>query len=167
MLIGFIVLIVFLLVIVGLMSSSSLSNDSSGTKYITEAKKIQVMLSNMENESQFYFARDETFNGIGIKYYENIGFHPELIVPQDPSGSMSKNDWENWPDETYFPSPYSGPYIELKGSAAKDLRVVISPLNNGNNMGIYILKRKGSTVDPVFLKTLEKVLSSDSNYIGG
>jgi len=172
MLVGFIAVIVILLVIVGFMSSDGTGSKDGGARFITEAKKIAAMMSHMENESQFYYARVESYAGIGMDYFEDVEFQKDLMVHTDPDGPMLKEDWENWPDETVFPSPYTGPYIELRGPAAGEMRIIVAPLNNGQNMGIFIIKRifdnpEDSAIDPAFPKVLEKVLSFDPDYIGG
>lgn len=172
MLVGFIVVIVILLVIIGLMFNSGTAGADQGAKYITEAKKIGTILYHLKNESQFYYARNESYAGIDMGYFADVEFQRDLMVQTDPDGPMRKADWENWPDESVFPDNYTGPYIELRGSAAKEMRIVVAPLNNGENMGIFIMRRifddpADSKIDESFSRVLEKVLSSDPDYIGG
>lgn len=172
MLVGFIVVIVFLLVIVGIMSGTGTSGVDQGAKYITEAKKVGSIIHHLKNESQFYYARNETYAGVDMSYFADVGFQRDLMVLTDPSGPMLKAEWENWPDKTVFPDNYTGPYIELRGAAAREMRIVVAPLNNGENMGIFIMRKvfanpADSNIDEVFPKVLERVLSSDPDYVGG
>lgn len=172
MLVGFIAVIVILLVIVALFSGSGTSAKDSGARYITEAKKVGAMLYHMKNESQFYYSRAESYNGIGMDYFSDIEFQRDLMVQTDPNGPMLKADWENWPSLTVFPDNYTGPYIELVGAGASEMRIIVAPLNSGKNMGIYIMKKiwanpSDTKLDPIFPQILEKVLSSDPDYIGG
>ncbi len=165
MLVGFIAVIVILLVIIGLFSSNLLSSNSKGAQYVTEAQKVNIMLSNMNGQAKFYYGGHGSYKDISVQYFKDIGFKEAKIVNQDPSGSMDSDHWENWP--TGVTSPYTGPYIELGGSAGGQLRILVVPQNDDQNAGFFILKEKANTLDPTFLKILERTLAGDSAYIGG
>ena len=168
MFVGFIAVVVILLVIVGLMAISGTKN-SQNSNYITEAKKVHAMLSNLEAESKYYLARSENndFAGIDTNYLVEANFAPSHMVVNNPG--MNSADWSGWPTgvDGGFPDPYTGPYLKIGGTAGDDMRIVIAPINNGKNMGIFIMKKKVNNIPPEYTKILEKELANDANYIGG
>lgn len=170
MFVGFIAVIVILLVIVGLMSSGVLGG-SQNSSYITEAKKAHSLLSSMRGESKFYYAKGETFEGIGMDYYQANKFGGSQMKTDAGIGGMNSADWDGWPTTSdnggVFPDPYNGYYMTLGGTAGDDYRIIVTAVNEGRNASFFILKRKGTTTPEVFGKILEKTLSSDPSYIGG
>lgn len=166
MFVGFIAVVVILLVIVALMSSGALSG-SDKAQYMTEAKKVHALFSQLQGESKFYYSQaNESYTGISMDYFLMHDFAKGLMVP---NSNMVSADWEGWPAaaDGGFPDPYTGPYIKLGGPAGDDLRVVVTSINNGQSAAFHILKKKGTTVDSSYLMILEKTLAADQNYIGG
>ena len=176
MFIGFIAVIVILLIIVGFMATGGVSGSDNST-YITEAKKAQALISNLGSETSYYYIGNETFNDLDMNYFVSHNFAPNLVVTDNPG--MAKDDWDGWPDsidsskgldadgDNELDDNYSGPYIKLGGSAGTQIRLIVGPVNGGNNAGIFILKKKDNTLDPNFVKILENTLSTDPTYIGG
>lgn len=165
MLIGFIVVVVILVIIGGVMAVQGTSGSSKNAVYVTEAKKVQQLISHIKGEAQFYFLRGNTYLGVGVEYLKEVEFvGPQLVE----TSNMSSADWIGWPQaDGGFPDPYFGPYISVGGPAKDNLRIIITSLSSGEAMGIYILRKKDATIDPVYTKILEKVLGEDANYIGG
>jgi len=176
MFVGFIAVIVILLIIVGLMSTGAISG-SKNSNYIAEAKKVQAMLSNMNNEGSFYYSQaSETFSGIDMNYFVRTRFAPTLMVTNNPG--MNEDDWDGWPtidtgeeldadNDGILDSPYTGAYIKLGGTPGDQMRVIVTPINNGNQAGIFILKKKENTIPEEYIKILEATLANDPSYIGG
>ena len=177
MFVGFIAVVVILMVIVGLMSVGALSGSNNST-FIAEAKKAHEMISNMNGEAKFYYVgASETFTGMDTDYFIRANFAPSHLVVSNPGMAMA--DWEGWPsiidlgskydvnNDGILDSPYIGSYVRIGGIAGDDLRILSHSINNGNNVGFFLLKKKNSSVDPKFIKILEKEMSSDSEYIGG
>ena len=170
MFIGFIAVLIILLVIVGFMMSGVLSSSQSG-QYMTEAEKVHSLLNQASNITKFYYVKDETYSGLTMDFFIKNKFNQNNIVVTDPNGGMNSADWDGWPSTSdnggVFPDPYTGPYIVVNGTAGTDVRIIVSPINNGQNAGFFIVKKKSSSIDPVFFKILEKSLSKDPLYIGG
>lgn len=177
MFVGFIAVVVILMVIVGLMSTGALSSSNNST-FISEAKKAHEMISNMNGEAKFYYVgASETFTGIDTDYFVRANFAPSHLVVSNPGMIMA--DWEGWPstidpggkydlnNDGILDSPYTGAYVKVGGIAGDDLRILSHSLNDGNNVGFFLLKRKNNTIDPKFIKILEKEMASDSEFIGG
>jgi len=176
MFVGFIAVVVILLIIVGLMSTQSLSG-SQNSNYIAEAKKAQAMLSNLANEGSFYYSQaDESFSGIDMNYFVHGRFAPKLMVTDNPG--MDQDNWDGWPtidtgealdadNDGVLDSPYTGAYIKIGGTANDQMRVIVTPINNGKQAGIFILKKKDNTLPTEFVKIFESVMANDSTYIGG
>lgn len=165
MLIGILVLVVLILVIVTVMSSSSLSDKNGGSKYIAEAKKVAVMMNDLKGAAQFYYTNNESYAGIDMNYFKGIHFYDTNMVDQDPSGQMIKDNWTNWPPN--LEDPYTGPYLELGGTPGDQMRIIVAPIGEGETMGVYLMKNINSTFDPQYSVVLEKVLSTDPDYLGG
>ena len=167
MFVGFIAVVVILLIIVGLMSTGALSSGSNAD-YLTEAKKVQALLSNVEGEAKFYSIEgDYSFKNLDMDYFTRVRFAPSNMVTANPG--MSSADWEGWPTSADggFPDPYTGPYLKIGGYAGDQIRLVVAPINNGQHAGVFILKQKVNTLDPDYVKILETTLAADPEYIGG
>jgi len=176
MFVGFIAVVVILLIIVGLMSTGSLSG-SQNSNYIAEAKKVQALLSNVASEGSFYYTQgDESFSGIDMNYYANSNFAPTLLVTDNPG--MNEADWEGWPTidknerldadgDGILDSPYTEPYIKLGGTAGDQMRIIVTPINDGKQAGIFLLKKKNNTLPADYVRILEQTLANDPAYIGG
>lgn len=166
MFVGFIAVVIILLVIVLLMASGALSS-SDNSLYTTEAKKVHALFSQLQGESKFYYSgNNETYLGIGMDYFMNHDFAGQNMIA---SGNMASADWEGWPTgvDGGFADPYTGPYIQVGGTAGDDMRIVASSINNGKAAVFFLLKKVGTTVPEQYTITLEKALAVDSNYIGG
>lgn len=164
MFVGFIVVVVILVVVVGLMSTGSTDASSNGA-YVTEAKKVQALLSTVEAESQFYYVRNETFTNIGVEYLAEVDFASGQL---QATSNMAKVDWIGWPvADGGFPDPYTGPYIAIGGTAGDDIRLIITSIGNGKNVGIYLVKRKISDIPIEYTTILERILTDNPSYIGG
>ena len=176
MFVGFIAVVVILLIIVGLMSTGSLSG-SKNSNYIAEAKKVQAMLSNINNEGSFFYSKkNETFSGIDMDYFVDSKFAPNYMVTDNPG--MNEDDWDGWPtidqgealdanDDGVLDSPYTGAYIKLNGTPGDQMRIIVTPINNGKQAGVFILKKKVNTIPEEYVKILESTLANDPSYIGG
>lgn len=168
MLVGFIAVVVILLVIIGIMAVNGTQGDDGG-RYAAEATKAAALISNLRDEGKFYYTRGETFNGISMKYFEDIGFAEHQMVSELDNTGMSSNDWVGWP-ASGLDDPYTGPYLPLNGPVGDNMRLVVVPLNKGQAFGIYLLKKANATdaeLDPKYLKVLERTLAKDSGYVGG
>jgi hypothetical protein len=166
MFIGFIAVVIILLVIVALMATGVFSGADTA-EYMTQAKKVHALMSQVEGESKFYYAQnDQSYSGISMDYFLAHDVAKGQMVP---SGNMASADWDGWPAAADVPlaDPYTGPYIPLGGPAGDQMRIIAVSINNGQSVAFHILKLKANTVDPIYLKILEKALASDPNYIGG
>lgn len=173
---GFIAAIVVLLIVVALMISGSGDNNDS-SKYNVEAKKVQALISAMRDESKFYsLSQHGSYKGITMNYFADNEFAKGAIV----NDSINKNDWEGYPEftvggsldpisenDTTFPDVYNYPSIKLGGTAGDNMRIIVGSVDNGKNAVFFIVKKKDVEIPELYLRTLEKSLSSDSNYIGG
>jgi hypothetical protein len=176
MFVGFIAVVVILLVIVGLMATGSLGN-SQNSSYITEAKKVHTLFSNLHAESKFYYIEGgESFSGINMDYFVRTDFAKSNMIINNPG--MNEADWEGWPTvdvgsdqdangDGVLDSPYTGPYLKLGGTAGEDFRIIVTSINDGTHAGFFLLKKVGTTVPPEYIKILEKTLAADPSYIGG
>ena len=169
MFVGFIAVIVIILVIVVLMSTGALSGADS-SKYVTEAKKTHALFSLLQGESKFYYSgNNESYLDIGMDYFMEHDFAGKQMKA---SGSMASADWEGWPTNVdgAFPDPYTGPYIEVGGTAGDNMRIIGTSINDGKAAVFFLLKNTNATeaqLPDKFMKTLERTLSADSNYICG
>lgn len=173
---GFIAAIVVLFIVVALMISGSGDNNDS-SKYNVEAKKVQTLLSTIRDESKFYsLSQHGSYKGITTNYFSDNEFAKGAIVYD----SINKNDWEGYPEftvggsldpinegDTTFPDVYNYPSIKLGGTAGDNMRIIVGSVDNGKNAVFFIVKKKGVEIPELYLRTLEKSLSADSNYIGG
>lgn len=159
MLVGFILVIIVLLVVVGLFSSGVLKTED-GSKYIADATKVSTVISDLESSAKFYTING-SYDGIKGDYLKESDFHPELLE----EGTLNSDDWENWPVD--LASPYTGTYVNVGGPAGDDMKILLVPLNNGESAGIYLIKRKNNSIDPRYLKVLERILAKNSKYIAG
>lgn len=173
---GFIAAIVVLLMVVSLMMVGSGDNSDSG-KYNVEAKKVQSLLSAMRDESKFYsLSQHGSYKGITMNYFADNEFAKNAIMYD----SIDKDDWEGYPEftvggsldpvnegDTAFPDVYNYPSIKLGGTAGDNMRVIVGSVDNGKNAVFFIVKKKNVEIPELYLRTLEKSLSADSNYIGG
>lgn len=164
MFVGFIAVIVILLVVVATMSLGS-KGPEDAAKYMTEAKNVQSLASHIRNETQFYYVKNNTFTGIGVDYFATNKFAQNKIVA---TSNMASADWEGWPAaEVGLADPYTGPYIAVGGTAGDNVRFIVTSLNGGNSVGLYMLKNKAATIPPAYLKALEQAMAQDQAYIGG
>jgi len=175
MFIGSMAVVVILLIVIGLMSSGSLSG-STNSSYITEAKKVQALMSNLGSEGLYYYTQgNESFSGIDMKYFLRSRFAPELMVP---TSNMDKDDWDGWPtidkgeeldadNDGELDSPYTGPYIKLGGTAGDEMRIIVTPIDNGKHAGLFLLKKKENSIPEDYVNILEKTLANDPAYVGG
>lgn len=173
---GFIAAIVVLLIIVALMITGS-TDDSDSSKYNVEAKKVQTLLSAMRDESKFYsLSQHGSYKGITMNYFADNEFAKNAIMYD----SIDKDDWEGYPEftvggsldpinegDTTFPGVYNYPSIKLGGTAGDNMRVIVGSVDNGKNAVFFIVKKKDVEIPELYLRTLEKSLSADTNYIGG
>lgn len=173
---GFIAVIIILLIIVALMITGS-TDSSDSSKYNVEAKKVQTLLSAMRDESKFYsLSQHGSYKGITMNYFADNEFAKGALVYD----SIDKDDWEGYPEftvggsldpisesDTAFPDVYNYPSIKLGGAAGDNMRIIVGSVDNGKNAVFFIVKRKGTEIPELYLRTLEKSLSADSNYIGG
>ncbi len=173
---GFIAAIVVLLMVVSLMMVGSGDNSDSG-KYNVEAKKVQSLLSAMRDESKFYsLSQHGSYKGITMNYFADNEFAKSAIMYD----SIDKDDWEGYPEFTVggsldpinegdatFPNVYNYPSIKLGGTAGDNMRVIVGSVDNGKNAVFFIVKKKDVEIPELYLRTLEKSLSADTNYIGG
>lgn len=165
MFIGFIAVIIILLVVVALMSTGSNSSAQDAANYMTEAKKIQATASHIRDESQFYYTKNNTFDGISMDYFKTVDFAKGQLVA---TSNMASADWEGWPStEVGFPDPYTGPYIKAGGTGGDDIRMVITSINQGKAVGLYILRRKAADLPGGYTRAIEQSMATDSAYIGG
>lgn len=163
MFIGFIAVVIILLVIVALMASGVFSG-TKNSQYLTEAKKVHALLGHLKNESKFYYSKNETFSGISMNYFNNYDFAADLMVYEE----LDSTKWDGWPvTDDAFPAIYTGPSIKIGGSAGDDMRILVAPINSGKNAGFFLIKKKDSSVSPVFTKIIERTLAGDPAYIGG
>ena len=173
---GFIAAIVVLLMVVSLMMVGS-GDNSDSSKYNVEAKKVQSLLSAMRDESKFYsLSQHGSYKGITMNYFADNEFAKGAIMYD----SIDKDDWEGYPEftlggsldpisesDTAFPDVYNYPSIKLGGAAGDNMRIIVGSVDNGKNAVFFIVKRKNTEIPELYLRTLEKSLSADSNYIGG
>ena len=173
---GFIAAIVVLLMVVSLMMVGS-GDNSDSSKYNVEAKKVQTLLSAMRDESKFYsLSQHGSYKGITMNYFADNEFAKGAIMYD----SIDKDDWEGYPEftlggsldpisesDTAFPDVYNYPSIKLGGAAGDNMRIIVGSVDNGKNAVFFIVKRKNTEIPELYLRTLEKSLSADSNYIGG
>lgn len=176
MFVGFIAAIVVLLIVVALMVTGS-GDNSDSSKYNVEAKKVQALLSAMRDESKFYsLSKHGSYKGITMNYFADNEFAKGAIMYD----SINKDDWDGYPEfiaggsldpindgDATFPNVYNYPSIKLGGTADDNMRVIVGSVDNGKNAVFFIVKRKNTEIPELYLKTLEKSLSADSNYIGG
>lgn len=168
MIIGIIALIVIILVIVALIVNGGTSGTDKSV-FIAEAKKVHTLLSQLSNESKFYYTANRgSYKDIGMDYFLKHDFAGQNMKV---SGNMVKSEWDGWPEgvDGSFPNVYTGPYIQLGGTAGSDMRILASSINDGRAAVFFIVKKNTSDVDiPIEFKiALERALSSDSSYIGG
>lgn len=176
MFIGFIAVIIVLLIVVALMAvGSGDSGDSS--KYNVEAKKVHALLSIMRDESKFYsLSQHGSYKGITMNYFADNEFAKGAIMRD----SIKKAEWDGYPEfitggsldpinegDTTFPDTYNYPSIKLGGTAGDDMRIIVGSVDNGKNAVFFIVKKKGVEIPELYLRSLEKNLAADSNYIGG
>lgn len=173
---GFIAAIVVLLMVVSLMMVGS-GDNSDSSKYNVEAKKVQSLLSAMRDESKFYsLSQHGSYKGITMNYFADNEFAKSAIMYD----SIDKDDWEGYPEftvggsldpinegDTAFPDVYNYPSIKLGGTAGDNMRVIVGSVDNGKNAVFFVVKKKDAEIPELYLRTLEKSLSADSNYIGG
>lgn len=176
MFVGFIAVIIILLVVVALMAIGS-GDSSDSSKYNVEAKKVHALLSVMRDESKFYsLSQQGSYKGITMNYFADNEFAKGAIMYD----SINKDDWEGYPEftvggsldpinesDTAFPDVYNYPSIKLGGTAGDNMRIIVGSVDNGRNATFFIVKRKNTEIPELYIKTLEKSLSADSNYIGG
>jgi hypothetical protein len=170
MFIGFIAVIIVLLVIVAVMSTGTLGTGSDAN-YHAEAAKVKVLVSNFKAESNFYYVgHNESFLGINISYFKDVGFDIGSIQ----NGTLSAADWLG------LSTDYTGDYFLLKGAAGGHMAIIVESTSDGKGMIIKIVgedKLVNATgvaghdqiidsVDAKYPMILEKVLSADSEYLG-
>jgi hypothetical protein len=166
MFVGFIAVIIIVLVITILMSLGSSSGETN--TYTVEAKKVHALMSNLQNESKFYYSgHGETYLGISMDYFKQYDFAKGQLVE---TSNMTDAEWEGWPTNDVdggMPGTYTGPYIRLDGVAGDDMRIIANSVDNGKYAVFFILKRAGADIPEGYLKALERALALDPNYIGG
>lgn len=162
MFVGFIVVIIVLLVVVALMSSGALSG-SDAAAYLTEAKKVQTVLSHLKDESKFYYIKKESYLNVDQGYFESVNF------AGSKAATLDSTQWDGWPTADNWPvsGTYTTSYIPVGGPAGEEMIIVPGSVNNGANFAIFVMRKKVNTIPVEYSTILEKVLSADSNYIGG
>jgi len=138
MFIGFIAIIIVLLIIVAAMSTGSTS-ENKGT-YQVEATKTATMISDLKNESKFYFAKYNNqdisapgFTGESImEYLVNTDFHKNKMRNQNSAETMLKSDWLGLTND------YTGPYLIASGPAEDKIRFISVPISS-NSVAIQMI----------------------------
>jgi len=159
MLILFFVVVIIILLSVAFMLTGNSANGSSA-RYATEVAKAGALFSDLDHQIKFYYSGTETYAGFDNKFLLDNGFH----LDKTDTGNMIEADWENWP--VGLNSPYNGSFLFLGGVAGENIRIITKDIDNGNAVGIYILKKKGVNIDPNYTKLLEQSISKNFNFIG-
>lgn len=168
---GFVAVIILLIVIAGIIAVKALS--TGGATYAAEVKKVQELISRMKGEAKFYYlANNESYSGFSIDYYKKYHFAEKNIGSGDNmvacSDTVTTNCWEGMPvNADNVSSPYNGSYINLGGTAGDQIRIIAASLGGGTSAGIYIVKKKPSTVPEEYTFMLERALANDPSYFGG
>lgn len=168
---GFVAVIIVLIIIAGIIAVKALG--TGGATYAAEVKKVQELISRMKGEAKFYYlAHDESYDGFNIEYYKNYHFAENNIGSNDNmvacSETVTTDCWEGMPvNADNVEDPYNGYYINLGGTAGDQIRIIAASLGGGGSAGIYIVKKKPTTVPEEYTFMLERALANDPSYFGG
>jgi hypothetical protein len=172
MFVGFVAVIVVILIIIAIMSSGD-SGKEDGAKYITEAQKVKVLMSTIKAEAQFYYSgHGESFKGISFDYFKDIAKLGKGSPDSFGNEVMKSEEWLGV-DTTDPENTTSTPFFRLGGSAGDNMRLIIAPIASNLGFTVKIVGKdadQDGNVDGVpkqFLTILEKVMSEDSEYLGG
>ena len=176
MFVGFIAVVVILLIIVAIMSTGTLTGGDE-SKYIAEAKKVNILVSNIKAESNFYYVgHNQSFIGIDMSYFDDVGFDKALMQ----TDGLLAAEWKGISSDIAAGTTT----MCLGGSAGCDMRIVVTgDTSGGNDANLLIIKLIGidkvnnttgavgadtiiDNVPAVFTKVLEKELSNDQEWIG-
>lgn len=180
MLIGFIVVIIMILVIVGLMSVGNNSQGKTGV-YETQIKKIKVFLNDIQSEAVIYHGMKNDFNGFNATYLNSVGIGKELYVNSSASLAhpMTKNNWEGLPDDfncdgksdsntTDYLTDGRGVFIFKGYTPGNQKAILINSCDKTSKSysEIRFVKDKAATYDPEFDKLFENELMNYNFYYG-
>lgn len=182
MLIGFLIVIIMVLVIIGYFALGMGGNDETGT-ISTQVKKIKLLVNNIESEAVMYHGMNNSYNGFNAIYLakNNIGTELLSTTSSDLVVPMTKNNWENLPDDfncdgvsegndvDFYTSNGGGVFL-LKGYIPGNQKAIIvysCTTSSGDYAQIrFVNQRSNKTYSPAFDKTLENELSEKDTFYG-
>jgi len=185
MLIGFIVVIIMVLVIVGLMAVGN-SNSGKVGVYSAQIKKLSVFVNNIESEGVIYHGLKNNFEGFNANYLQSKKIGKELYTDSDADVplTMTKQNWDNLPadfdcdgtdeaDTVDYLGKGKGVFL-LKGTEAGNQKAFLIHSCNGNGttkpyteIRIIGVKAANKTYDPKFDQMLENVLMTTNSFYYG
>jgi len=187
MLVGFIVIIIMVLVIVGLMSVGNNADNKTGL-YETQIKKIKVFINQIESEAILYHGLKGTFNGFNPNYLQAHNIGKELYTDSDADlyngDPMDGNHWEGLPSDfncdgtadvdsngkgtTDYLGAGRGVFLFKGYEPGNQKAIIINSCTNNNNdySKLIIVKYRNQTYDPNFDVLFEKEMSNYGTFYG-
>jgi len=180
MLIGFIVVIIMILVIVGLMSTGNGTDGNTGV-YSSQIKKIEVLINSLETEGVMYHGLHNNFTKFNANYLQGTNIAKELYTDSDASLNvpMDKNHWANLPvdfncdgivesNTTSYLGAGRGVFL-LKGYVpGNQMALLVNSCKNTNTnyTEIRIVRQINFTYNKKFDTMLEQALMNYNFYYG-
>lgn len=182
MLIGFVIIIVMILVIVGLMAIGTSGGDDTGI-YSAQIKKVKVLINNIESEAIMYHGLKDTYKGFNAEYLSKNGIGTELYTnnSSDVSVTMNKANWDNLPTDfdcdgteedttvDFLSADYGGVFL-FKGYEPGNQKAIIvyscTDITGDNYAQIKFVQQKTKTYNTKFDEMLELELTEQDTFYG-
>lgn len=180
MLIGFIVVIVMILIIVGLMAIGNEGGGDTGL-YSTQIKKLKTFINNVESEAVLYHGMNNNFNGFNAKYLNSVKIGTELYSDNvaDTATPMTKANWLGLPSDFDCDGVAEANNVNYMGAGrgvflfkgyipGNQKAMIVHSCNTESETfsKIIIVKERTSTYETLFDEMLEMELSNYGNFYG-